>query len=121
MGLLTAAVGGMFTSWFTGSNLSIKGPAAGLIVIVFGAVNYLGSADPLNGWMLTLAALLVMVGIKLASPKVLVALKKIGPEQIWGFSVTIIASLAIDLWWGLTLGTLAKLAVEKWSAKRQKT
>ena len=67
-----------------------------------------------------LAAMLVMVGVKLASPKVFVALKKIGPEQIWGFSVTLIGSLAIDLLWGLTLGTLTKLAVEKWSAKRQK-
>jgi MFS superfamily sulfate permease-like transporter len=85
-----------------------------LLFMVFST--YFNQIIPLSA----LAAMLVMVGVKLASPKVFVALKKIGPEQIWGFSVTLIGSLAIDLLWGLTLGTLTKLAVEKWSAKRQK-
>ncbi len=60
-----------------------------------------------------LAAMLVMVGVKLASPRVLVELKKIGPEQIWGFSITLLGSLALDLLWGLALGSLAKITVEK--------
>lgn len=59
MGLITAAVGGMITSWFTGSKLSIKGPAAGLIVIVLGAVNDLGAHDPINGWKWALLAVFV--------------------------------------------------------------
>ena len=59
MGLLTATIGGVLTSWFTGSKLSIKGPAAGLIVIVFGAVQDLGGNDPINGWMHVLLAIFV--------------------------------------------------------------
>ena len=91
MGLLTAAVAGMFTSWFTGSNLSIKGPAAGLIVIVLGAVNDLGSADPLNGWMVTLGAIFVAGAIQ-----VVLGLLKFGkwvdlipPSAIQGMLVAI--------------------------------
>ena len=59
MGLLTATIGGVLTSWFTGSKLSIKGPAAGLIVIVFGAVQDLGGNNPINGWMHVLLAIFV--------------------------------------------------------------
>src|SRR6187402_648232 len=37
MGVLTAMIGGMFVSVFAGSQLTIKGPAAGLITICAGA------------------------------------------------------------------------------------
>jgi MFS superfamily sulfate permease-like transporter len=59
MGLITAIIGGLFVSFFMGSRLSIKGPAAGLIVIVAGAVADFGQGDPILGWKLALGAMVV--------------------------------------------------------------
>lgn len=50
MGVLTAIIGGFVVAIFAGSSLTIKGPAAGLIVIVAGAVESLGEGDSLLGW-----------------------------------------------------------------------
>lgn len=59
MGLLTAIVGGIVVSIFSGSRLTIKGPAAGLIVIVAGAVAEFGKGDNVLGWHLALGAMVV--------------------------------------------------------------
>jgi len=59
MGLISAIIGGLFVSFFMGSRLSIKGPAAGLIVIVAGAVADFGNGDPILGWKLALGAMVV--------------------------------------------------------------
>lgn len=42
-GLIAGLVGGLVVSWLSGSQLSVSGPAAGLTVIVFGAIETLGS------------------------------------------------------------------------------
>jgi MFS superfamily sulfate permease-like transporter len=55
MGLITAIIGGMVVSFFAGSRLTIKGPAAGLIVILVGAVADFGGG--VAGWHLTLGAI----------------------------------------------------------------
>jgi MFS superfamily sulfate permease-like transporter len=52
MGLITAMVGGVFVSLIAGSPLTIKGPAAGLIMIVAGSVSELG-------WNMALGAIVV--------------------------------------------------------------
>jgi MFS superfamily sulfate permease-like transporter len=62
MGVLTAIIGGLVVAFFAGSSLTIKGPAAGLIVIVAGAVESLGEGDSVLGWKMTLA-IVVFSGI----------------------------------------------------------
>ena len=58
-GLITAMIGGIIVSFFAGSKLTIKGPAAGLIVIVAGSVTELGHGNADLGWHLALGAVVV--------------------------------------------------------------
>jgi len=58
-GLITAMIGGIVVSFFAGSLLTIKGPAAGLIVILAGAVSELGHGNSDLGWKLALGAVVV--------------------------------------------------------------
>ncbi|MBN8703123.1 MAG: SulP family inorganic anion transporter [Bacteroidetes bacterium] len=65
MGVLTAIVGGMVVSIFAGSELTIKGPAAGLIVIVAGCVEELGKGNQELGWHLTLGVIVVAAVVQI--------------------------------------------------------
>ena len=56
-GLVTAIIGGVVVSFFAGSRLTIKGPAAGLIAICGGAISAFGGGD--IGWHLALGAVVV--------------------------------------------------------------
>lgn len=57
MGLLTAIIGGVVVSFLAGSRLTIKGPAAGLIVIMVEGVAEFGGGE--TGWHLLLGAVVV--------------------------------------------------------------
>jgi MFS superfamily sulfate permease-like transporter len=59
MGVVSAIVGGILVSFLTNSELTIKGPAAGLIVISAEAVNELGKGNVVTGWHLALGAIVV--------------------------------------------------------------
>ena len=54
-GIITAIVGGLIASLFGGCRLAIKGPAAGLIVIVMATVVDLGAGDLTAGYKRMLA------------------------------------------------------------------
>ncbi len=56
-GLISAMIGGIVVAFFAGSLLTIKGPAAGLIVIVAGAVSEFGGGE--TGWHIALGAVVV--------------------------------------------------------------
>ena len=58
-GIFTAIIGGIVVSFFGGSYVTIKGPAAGLIVIALGAVEELGAGNMLDGYHLALAVIVV--------------------------------------------------------------
>src|SRR5262245_59174027 len=70
-GLLTAIVGGVLVSFLGSARLTIKGPAAGLIVIVLGAVTELGQGNPADGYhrMLAVGVVAGLIQIAFASSR----------------------------------------------------
>ena len=58
-GIITAIIGGMVVSRGNGSFVTINGPAAGLIVVVYDAVQSLGEGDAMAGYRYALAAIVV--------------------------------------------------------------
>lgn len=64
-GIYTAIIGGLMVTFLSKAPLAIKGPAAGLIAIAIGAVEELGGGDPILGYKLTLAVIVVSGVIQL--------------------------------------------------------
>ena len=56
-GVVSAIIGGIVVSFFAGSRLSVKGPAAGLISIGAGAVAAFGGGE--TGWKMAVATIAV--------------------------------------------------------------
>ncbi|TCV83568.1 MULTISPECIES: SulP family inorganic anion transporter [Methylomonas] len=58
-GIISAIVGGLLVSRIGGAQLTITGPAAGLIVVILTSVQTLGEGDALAGYRYTLAAIVI--------------------------------------------------------------
>jgi MFS superfamily sulfate permease-like transporter len=65
-GIMTAVVGGVVATFFGSARLTIKGPAAGLIVIALGAVTELGQGDTHHGYRLVLATIVAAAVLQIA-------------------------------------------------------
>lgn len=72
-GILTAVIGGLIVSFLGSAPLTIKGPAAGLIVIALGAVVELGAGNNVLGYKRALA-----VGMVAGVVQIIFALTKAG-------------------------------------------
>jgi MFS superfamily sulfate permease-like transporter len=73
-GVFTAIIGGLITPWISNSELTIKGPAAGLIVIALGAITELGKIyGPQRAYQLALG-----VGVAAGVIQIIFALTRSG-------------------------------------------
>ncbi len=58
-GIIAAVIGGVVTSILGGSNVTITGPGNGLVVVILAAITTLGNGDMQQGFLYTLAAIVV--------------------------------------------------------------
>ncbi|MGJ8745651.1 SulP family inorganic anion transporter [Polaribacter sp.] len=58
-GIIAAIVGGILVAIIGGSNVTITGPGNGLVVVVLGAITTLGEGDMHQGFLYTLAAIVI--------------------------------------------------------------
>ena len=64
-GIVTAIIGGVVVSFLGSARLTIKGPAAGLIVIALGAVQELGQGDVFVGYRRALSVGVLAAGVQI--------------------------------------------------------
>ena len=58
-GIISAIVGGSVVALLGGSNLTITGPGNGLVIVVLSAILTLGEGDNYEGYLFTLAAIII--------------------------------------------------------------
>ena len=58
-GIIAAIIGGIVTAILGGSNVTITGPGNGLVVVILAAITTLGEGDMQQGFLYTLAAIVV--------------------------------------------------------------
>jgi carbonic anhydrase len=62
-GVISAVVGGIIVSILGGSNVTITGPGNGLVVAVLASITTLGNGDMYQGYLFTLAAIIISGGL----------------------------------------------------------
>jgi carbonic anhydrase len=62
-GIIAAVVGGIIVSVLGGSNVTITGPGNGLVVAVLASITTLGNGDMYQGYLYTLAAIIISGGL----------------------------------------------------------
>ncbi len=72
-GIFTAIVGAILTTFISNSELTIKGPAAGLIVIAIGCINDFGGPGDMNAYKAALA-----IGVAAATLQIIFGLVRAG-------------------------------------------
>ncbi|MBT8179456.1 MAG: SulP family inorganic anion transporter [Eudoraea sp.] len=58
-GVIAAIAGGVVVSILGGSNVTIAGPGNGLVIVLLGAITTLGAGDVYQGYLYTLAAIII--------------------------------------------------------------
>nr|WP_299071774.1 SulP family inorganic anion transporter [uncultured Allomuricauda sp.] len=58
-GIIAAIVGGTVVALLGGSNVTITGPGNGLVIVLLGAITTLGAGDLYQGYLFTLAAIVI--------------------------------------------------------------
>jgi carbonic anhydrase len=58
-GIIAAIVGGTVVAIIGGSNVTITGPGNGLVVVILGAITTLGEGNMQQGFLYTLAAIVI--------------------------------------------------------------
>jgi len=58
-GIIPAVIGGVLVAILGGSNVTITGPGNGLVMVVLGAITTLGEGDMFQGYLYTLAAIVI--------------------------------------------------------------
>lgn len=105
-GLIAGIIGGVVVGIISGSAIGVSGPAAGLAVIVLTAIGTLGSFENF-----LLAAVLLMVGYKLANPALFVRMFKLDRSQFLPFIVTVLGVVFTDILVGIGLGMVVSLVI----------
>ena len=60
-GIIAAIVGGIVVSLIGGSKVTITGPGNGLVVVILAAITTLGNGDMQQGFLYTLAAIVISI------------------------------------------------------------
>ena len=62
-GIVAAVAGGIIVALFGGSHVTIAGPGNGLVIVLLGAISTLGEGDLYEGYLFTLAAIIISGGL----------------------------------------------------------